>query len=192
MSTPTPPYDPDATVVLPPVLAPTEQLGQVSASEARRWRRRALAAAGAAAGLLLLGGAALALGLSARDRAAALEQELASERQVVVSQQQELTAALDDLVAAEQRVLELARSSGQSAVEQAQAELETATQTALLGGSVGNALEACVDGQRTLIGYLKNPGGRSASQIASYEDTVEELCSAAISAQRNLQQLLAE
>lgn len=189
------------TTVLTPVAAPTDILHRIPISERKLWRLLA----GGAAGLALLSIAFSLYLWSAnakwQERADQLTSEaynlgakLAVEQSHVLDQQADIDAITQQLETARDRLVELADETTQAGDSAAFAQQQIAKyeELAALGGSVSLALNRCVNEQKNLVTYLKNPSLYSEEDVANFEATVKALCAAAQSANTGLQQALTE
>lgn len=191
----------EETTVLTPVTAATNILDRIPLSERKRWKLLA----GSAAGL-----AVLALGLSAylwvindrwQTRADALSAEgydlgarLSDARAQIVVKQGEIDLLTGQLETAQARMIELAdeKAQGDDDVSYSQQQIAKFMDLSSLGGSVSLLLNQCVDLQKNLVGYLKNPGAWNADDLAEYETDVTATCDLAQGANADLQQALTE
>ena len=191
----------EQTTVLTPVPERTAAINRIPLNERRRWQ-----VVSAALAVLVLALAGLTIYLwQASDkwaaRADALEgqaydlgERLSTEQAYVVQQTEQIDILTQQLSTAQQRITELADQTAQAGddVAFAQQRITYLNELASLGGSVSLALNRCVNEQKTLVGYLQNSDAYSASDIAQFKSSVDALCSAAQSANAELQKELAQ
>lgn len=191
----------EETTVLAPVSAATDILNRIPLTERRRWQ----VVTGAAAGLaLVMSGLSIYLWVVSdrwEARAAALEDvsydlgdRLSEEQDYVVTQQEQITLLSEQLATAQDRIVELADEKSQAgdAAAFAQQQIDYLDQLAAAGGSVSLALNRCVNEMRTLVGYWKNIGSYTPSEVQDFEDAVLAICTAAQNANASFQQQLAQ
>lgn len=111
---------------------------------------------------------------------------------------EDLTAQLEttsnQLASAQQRVLELADEAAQrgDTTEYYATALADLGDLLAASQSVSATLVRCVEGHQDLVGYLKQPDKYDAADVATFESQVNSMCSNAVSANDELQQLIAE
>lgn len=178
------PRDQQETTVLPPVLSTESTPGPTRLRQWRTLPRPFLTFGG------ILTGTALALGILAgillfltaglRSEVDTLRTQLSTEQQAVVDTQKEVDQLRADLATSRQRVLDLAGNAGLAA--NAQQLIDDLTALADAGGAVTQALERCINEQDDLIAILHDASSYNATELASYEASVNEVCQAAIAA----------
>jgi len=101
----------------------------------------------------------------------------------------ELAAVRAQLATAQTRITALADEKAQVGDDrEAQRQLVDYQQrVSRAAGTVASALERCVQGQETLIGYLGNPTAYDPAQLATYGEQVKGLCTSATDANKSLQ-----
>jgi len=101
----------------------------------------------------------------------------------------ELAAVRAQLSTAQTRITALADEKAQVGDDrEAQRQLVDYQQrVSRAAGTVASALERCVQGQETLIGYLGNPTAYDPAQLATYGEQVKGLCTSATDANKSLQ-----
>lgn len=191
----------EQTTVLTPVPERTAALNRIPLGERRRWQ---VVAAALGVVVLVLGALTAYLWVTTDKwsaRSASLEgqaydlgQRLSTEQEYVVQQTEQIDILTQQLSTAQQRITELADQSAQAGddVAYAQQEIKYLNELVSLGGSVSLALNRCANEQKTLVGYLENSAAYSADDIAQFKSSVDALCSAAQSANSDLQKQLAK
>jgi hypothetical protein len=190
----------DDTTVLAPITDGTGVLHRIPLPERKRWQ---IVVAALAALLLVSTGFTIYLWIVS-DRWAAradvldaqahdIGERLSTEQNYVVQQTEQIDILTQQLTTLQQKVGDLAAQTAQQgdAVAYAQQQVQYLNELVSLGGSVSLALNRCVNEQKTLQDYLKNSDAYSPEDIASFEDSVTKLCSAAQDANAQLQQELA-
>lgn len=166
----------------------------VPARRTRRWPLALTATALVAA--LGLAGYLLMTTLSYQDRAEWLEAqsreigtELATTRAELEGATAELAEVRTQLETAQARITTLADEKAQVGDDrEAQRQLVDYQQrVSEAAGTVASALERCVQGQDTLIGYLGNPTAYDPAQLTAFGAEVDALCESATVANRTLQ-----
>jgi hypothetical protein len=123
-----------------------------------------------------------------------LGQRLSTEHTYVVKQTEQISILTQQLATAQQSITDLAAQSAQAGddVAYAQQQVTLLNQLASLGGSVSLALNRCANDQKTLIDYLQNAAAYTPEDIAKFKSDVDAECSAAQSANAQLQSELAK
>lgn len=105
----------------------------------------------------------------------------------------ELEAVRAQLATARARITALADEKAQVGDDrEAQRQLVDYQQrVSKAAGTVASALEQCIQGQDTLIGYLNNPAAYTPAQLTAYGTQVNGLCQSATDANKSLQDELA-
>ena len=116
-------------------------------------------------------------------------EDLVAEQETVLAQQQEMDLLNDQLSTLQQRVLDLADVVNQSDdnVATAQQQINVLVETIETGASVANSLQRCVDAQDQLAEYLSEAEEYDEDELAEFENSVDERCTAAIAANRQFQ-----
>ena len=100
----------------------------------------------------------------------------------------------DQLAAAKDRVLTLSNEKAQSSDNAAYAQ----QQVDLLVGQISSAqdvvaqLNRCIDGHEQLVTYIRDPEQFPPAQVTEFETSVQDLCDAAITANTEFQQSIAQ
>ena len=189
---------------LPPAEPELSALDAPGAGRARGYRRRSdrvrrnLLIAGSAALVVVLA-LSVYLWSTARayqDRAAWTERQARTIGAALTTTRSELEGATAELAAvraqlstAQTRITALADEKAQVGDDrEAQRQLVDYQQrVSRAAGTVASALERCVQGQETLIGYLGNPTAYDPAQLAAYGEQVKGLCTSATDANDSLQ-----
>jgi hypothetical protein len=163
-------------------------------------RRLFLAGAAALVLALVLAGYLLTTTRAYQQRAAwgeskarVIGTDLATTRNDLQGATAELEAVRAQLTTARARITALADEKAQVGDDrEAQRQLVDYQQrVSKAAGTVASALEQCVQGQDTLIGYLNNPGAYTPAQLTAYGTQVNGLCRSATDANKSLQDELA-
>ena len=127
------------------------------------------------------------------DQARVIGTELATTRAELEGTTTELEGVRAQLETAQARITALADEKAQVGDDrEAQRQLVDYQQrVSEAAGTVASALERCVQGQDTLIGYLKNPTAYDPAQLAAFGTNVDGLCQSATEANQSLQDELA-
>lgn len=118
-----------------------------------------------------------------------LGEDLVAEQETVLTQEQEIDLLNDQLATLQQRVLDLADVVNQSDdnVATAQQQIDQLYETIDTGAAVANALRRCVDAQDQLAEYLSEAEEYDEDELAEFEASVDERCTAAINANQQFQ-----
>ncbi|QTE31376.1 hypothetical protein J4E96_06910 [Pengzhenrongella sicca] len=127
------------------------------------------------------------------DQARQIGAELATTRTELEGTTAELEAVRVQLDTAQARITELADEKAQVGDDrETQRQLADYQQRiSEAAGTVASALERCVQGQDTLIGYLNNPTAYDPAQLVQFGTDVDGLCASATTANQTLQDELA-
>jgi hypothetical protein len=191
----------EQTTVLTPVPERTAALNRIPLNERRRWQ---VVTAVLGVVILIVGGLTIYLWVASDKWAArsnALEgqsydlgQRLSTEHTYVVKQTEQIGILTEQLATAQQKITDLAAQSAKAGddVAYAQQQVTLLNELVSLGGSVSLALNRCANEQKTLVGYLENATTYTAEGIAKFKSDVDALCTAAQSANSQLQSELAK
>lgn len=119
----------------------------------------------------------------------ALGEDLGAEQETVLTQQEQIDLLNDQLSTLQQRVLDLADVVNQSDdnVATAQQQIDQLGELIETGAAVSNALNRCVDAQDQLAEYLREAEEYDEEELAAFEDSVDERCTAAVDANSEYQ-----
>lgn len=118
-----------------------------------------------------------------------LGEDLVAEQETVLTQQEQIDLLNDQLSTLQQRVLDLADVVNQSDdnVATAQQQIDQLRDIVETGALVSNALNRCVDAQDQLAEYLREAEEYDEEELADFEDSVDERCTAAVEANSEYQ-----
>jgi hypothetical protein len=191
----------EETTVLTPVTAATNILDRIPLSERKRWRLLAGGAAGLAVLALISSAYLWVVNDHWQARSDALTAEgydlgarLADARDQIVEKQGEIDLLTEQKETLQARLIELVDEKAQAGddVTYAQQQISHYRDLSSLGGSTSLLLSQCVDYQKELAGYLKNPGAWDATDLAAFESGVNSKCDLAQGANADLQRMLTE
>lgn len=123
------------------------------------------------------------------NQARAIGADLATTRAELEGTTTELEGVRAQLDAAQTRITALADEKAQVGDDrEAQRQLvDYQERVSEAAGTVASALERCVQGQKQLIGYLKNAAAYDPAQLAQFGTEVDGLCQSATEANQSLQ-----
>jgi hypothetical protein len=118
-----------------------------------------------------------------------LGEDLVNEQEVVLTHEEQIALLSDQLETLQQRVLDLATVVSQSDDNVATAEQQIAGLNDLLdkASAVSNAMNRCVDSQDELAEFLRAAEEYDEEELQAYEESVNDLCAAAESANAQFQ-----
>ncbi|MCB2412594.1 hypothetical protein LGT39_06990 [Demequina sp. TTPB684] len=123
-----------------------------------------------------------------------LGQRLADEQTQVIELQGQVDTVSEQLRTVQQRILELADDVAQrdDNAEFYARQITDLTGVLTTASAVANSLNKCVEYKEQLIGYLKEPDNYDPAEVEAFETGVDKVCTAATSANVDLQTVLAQ
>ncbi len=123
-----------------------------------------------------------------------LGQRLADEQTQVIELQGQVDTVSEQLRTVQQRILELADDVAQrdDNAEFYARQINDLTNVLTSASAVANSLNKCVEYKEQLIGYLKEPDNYDPEEVTAFETGVDKVCTAATSANVDLQTVLAQ
>jgi hypothetical protein len=123
-----------------------------------------------------------------------LGKRLAEEQTHVIELQGQVDTVSEQLRTVQQRILELADDVAQrdDNAEFYARQITDLTDVLTTASAVANSLNKCVEYKEQLIGYLKEPDNYDPEEVTAFETGVNKVCTAATTANVDLQTVLAQ
>ncbi|WNM26195.1 hypothetical protein RN607_08275 [Demequina capsici] len=118
--------------------------------------------------------------------------ELSDAQDTVAAQTDQIDRLTAQLSTAKDRITELANETANFDDDRAYTaqQIEMLSGYASTGASVANALTRCLEAEDQLVVYLESPDQYDAAEVAAYQQSVTELCTAAKDSNTEFQKLL--
>ncbi|MDN4473700.1 hypothetical protein [Demequina zhanjiangensis] len=118
--------------------------------------------------------------------------QLADAQDTIEAQTTRIDVLTTQLNTAKDRITALANETANYDDDRAYTaqQIEQLEGLAATGAAVANALTRCIDGEEQLVTYLEDPENYEEEEILAFQESVEELCTAARDSNSEFQQLL--